>query len=85
MTVMQQAYSVLKVSFFSYFLIDIISFWNLSLMYNFLNLPTVPLFSKYFLEKLEKIMFKLDSIVEWVGTKIPSMKNLQNLDDIGGR
>jgi hypothetical protein len=49
MTVMQQAYSVLKVSFFSYFLIDIISFWNLSLMYNFLNLPTVPLFSKYFL------------------------------------
>jgi hypothetical protein len=46
---MQQAYSVLKVSFFSYFLIDIISFWNLSLMYNFLNLPTVPLFSKYFL------------------------------------
>jgi hypothetical protein len=49
MVVMQQAYSVLKVSFFSYFLIDIISFWNLSLMYNFLNLPTVPLFSKYFL------------------------------------
>jgi hypothetical protein len=85
MSLMQQTYSILKASFFSYFLIDIISFWTLSLMYSFLNLPTVPLFSKYFFEKMEKILFKLDSILEFVFKMNPGLSTTLDFSSIGGR
>ena len=85
MGLVQKIYTILKASFFSYFLLDIISFWNLSLMYNFLNISTVPLFSKYFLEKLERIIFKLNSIVEWAASRIPGLKDRLSFDEISSR
>ena len=67
-------YMSLKSCFVSYFLTDIISFWNLSLMYNLLNISTVPLFLKYFFENLSYQFFNLNSIIEWIGTKIPNFQ-----------
>ena len=62
---MEQAYFVLKGCVASYFLINIINFWNLSLMYNVLKISTVPAFTKNFLQKLTYLFYNLNSLTEW--------------------
>ena len=62
MTTTEKIYLVLKSCVASYFLINIINFWNLILMYNVLKISTIPSFSKYFLEKLTFLFFNLNSL-----------------------
>ena len=62
LSITEKVYLVLKSCVASYFLINIINFWNLSLMYNVLNISTVPAFSKHFLEKLTFLFFNLNSL-----------------------
>lgn len=81
----EQVYFVLKSCVASYFLISIINFWNLSLMYNVLNISTIPAFSKKFLEKLTFLFFNLNSLTEWAQSNIPSLKGFLSIDQTIGR
>ena len=54
--------------FCSYLIINLLSFWNLSLLYNFLNITTVPLFSRSMLESLAFIFYKMNGLVSWIKT-----------------
>lgn len=85
MTWTEKIYAVLKTTVASYFLINIINFWNLSLMYNVLNISTIPAFSKNFLEKLTFLFFNLNSLIEWAQANIPSLKDKLDFTQIDGR
>ena len=41
----------------SYFIMNLVDFWNLTLMYSFLFLPRVPTFLRNFMEELVNIFF----------------------------
>jgi hypothetical protein len=76
---------MLKTTFASYFLINIINFWNLSLMYNVLSISTIPAFSKSFLEKLTFLFFNLNSLIEWGEENLQGMKGRFDFTQIDGR
>lgn len=69
----KKIYQILKGNFFSYFLMNIINFWNLSLMYNLLNISIAPMFSKLSLHELTVIFFDLNSILEWLKSRISEL------------
>ena len=49
LTTTELGYLLMKLFVASYFFIDIINFWTLTLIYNVLNISTMPAFSKYYL------------------------------------
>ena len=57
-----KSYSLLKLTFCSYFVINIINFYSLTLLYNFLGLSGQPIFSRIALEKLSSIFYKRNSL-----------------------
>lgn len=57
-----KSYSLLKLTFCSYFVINIINFYSLTLLYNFLGLSAQPIFSRIALEKLSSIFYKRNSL-----------------------
>lgn len=61
-----KCYSMLKVTFCSYFLMNIVNFYTLTLMYNFLGLPAQPIFSRIALEKLSQIFYKRNSLFSYI-------------------
>jgi hypothetical protein len=81
----EKVYTMLKTTFASYFLINIINFWNLSLMYNVLSISTIPAFSKSFLEKLTFLFFNLNSLIEWGEENLQGMKGRFDFTQIDGR
>jgi hypothetical protein len=81
----EKVYTMLKTTFASYFLINIINFWNLSLMYNVLSISTIPAFSKNFLEKLTFLFFNLNSLIEWGEENLQGMKGRFDFTQIDGR
>ena len=50
-------YNFLRTFFFSYFVVNLLNFFTLTLMYNYLNVPTQPSFSHNFMEKLANILY----------------------------
>ena len=58
--------TILRSIFCSYFLISLISFWNISLLFNFINVPAVPVFAGNFLEMLCLIMYKQNTLLDWI-------------------
>lgn len=85
MEYMRKAYLVLKSCVASYFLVNIINFWNLSLMYNVLNVSTIPAFTKNFLQKLTFLFYNLNSLAEWAQENIIGFKDVVNFDNFNGR
>ena len=81
----EKVYTMLKTTFASYFLINIINFWNLSLMYNVLSISTIPAFSKNFLERLTFLFFNLNSLIEWGEENLSGMKGRFDFTQIDGR
>lgn len=81
----EKVYTMLKTTFASYFLINIINFWNLSLMYNVLSISTIPAFSKNFLERLTFLFFNLNSLIEWGEENLQGMKGRFDFTQIDGR
>lgn len=77
---LKKAYFLLESCVASYFLINLINFWNLSLMYNVLNISTIPAFTKNFLQKLTYLFYNLNSLTEWAQQNIPSFKDAANFD-----
>lgn len=71
-------YLATRACFASYFLANIISFWNLSLLYNLLNISTIPLFLKCFYENLLYNFFSITSIINWINNRIPALKDKFN-------
>ena len=69
---MKKGSLVLKSTFSSYFLVSMLSFWNISLLFNFLELPLKPGFATDFLEALALMFYKLSGFLEWV-TEILSL------------
>lgn len=59
-------YTILKLSFCSYFVINMINFYSLTLMYNFLGLASQPIFSRIALEKLSQIFYKRNSLISFL-------------------
>ena len=57
---------ILKSMFCSYFIVSLISFWNISLLFNFLTISSVPTFTKDFLEMLAVIFFKQNTLLDWI-------------------
>lgn len=62
----QKGHLILSASFSSYFIVSLLSFWNLSFIYNFLNLSAAPAFLVNFLERLNMILFKVDNFTNWI-------------------
>jgi hypothetical protein len=50
----------------SYFIINIIGFYNLTLMYIFLNIKLLPRFARLFLVNLAYVFFARGSISEFI-------------------
>lgn len=64
-------------------MVNLLNFLTLTLLYNYLNIPSQPSFSHNFLEKLSKILFLQNDLVEMVA-KIVSDPQLQSRLDFGG-
>ena len=64
----------LKSGFSTYFILDLLSFWNISLLFNFLNIESQPEFSKKFLWSLAKVFYDLGGLFQKVTEtfKLPS-------------
>lgn len=83
LSVIITGYNYLRNLFFSYFVVNLLNFLTLTLLYNYLNIPSQPSFSHNFLEKLSKILFLQNDLVEMVA-KIVSDPQLQSRLDFGG-
>ena len=59
---MYNAYLILNSSGCSYFVLSLIGFWNLSLMYSFLLLKSLPVFALSFITQLLTILYSRVSI-----------------------
>ena len=62
----KKGHILLKSSFCSYFFVSLLSFWNISLLFNFLQIPFKPQFAYIFLELLALIFYKLNSLLQFV-------------------
>ena len=64
----------LKSGFSTYFILDLLSFWNISLLFNFLDIESQPEFSKKFLWTLAQTFYNLGGLFQKVTEtfKLPS-------------
>ena len=65
-TIVFQIYQVISSSLSSFFILSSFNFWNLSLMYNFLLLKTVPNFSRNIYEIMLNLLYERGSFSEWI-------------------
>ena len=72
-SVVFKIYEIISSSLSSFFILSLFNFWNLSLMYNFLLLKTVPNFSRNIYEVMLNLLYQRGSLSEWIikNFKIP--------------
>ena len=66
MKYVKKGHIFLKSSFCCYFFVGLLSFWNISLLFNFLHIPFKPQFAYVFLELLALIFYKLNTLLEFI-------------------
>ena len=65
MEVVLKTYKVMNAMSCSYLILNLIGFWNLALMYNFLQIRTQPSFSYNTLEGAAVILYERNTLVSW--------------------
>jgi hypothetical protein len=66
-------YNYLRTLFVSYFVVNILNFFTITLMYNYLNIRTQPSFSHSFLYKLSQIMYLQNSLIGTFSNFFPNL------------
>ena len=62
-------YEIVSSSLSSYLVLSLFNFWNLSLMYSFLLIDTVPNFTRNIYEIMMNLLYRKNNISDWI-TKI---------------
>lgn len=57
-----KGYNMLRTLFMSYFVGNLLNFFTLTLMYNYLNIKTQPSFCHNFIEKLSQMLYLQNSL-----------------------
>ena len=78
--IVYQAYVILNSSGCSYFVLSLISFWNLSLMYSFLMVSSLPGFTLSFITQLLTILYSRVSIKSTIYRILKLNTNENTLD-----
>ena len=77
----KQGFVYLNMLYCSFFVLSIIQFWNLTLIYNFLTIQTVPKFVQAFFSKMINFFFTFNSFSSFVNHITNKTIKNQNLVD----
>ena len=62
----QVFYIALLASFSSYFILNLINFWNIMLFYIFLEVKVLPSFAYDLLEHMAEVLYSRNNLINWL-------------------
>lgn len=75
----KQIFVYMDLCYCSFFILGIVEFWNLTLLYNFLSIKSVPQFATAFFSKMMNFFFTFNSLTITINKLLQKKDTTQNL------